>query len=68
MTLIFYPLSYINRAGDNKIVVNNLNKEDCSMTDMNYNPQDLHDFEDVAENYDLYLDVMYKEQDNHTVF
>lgn len=29
---------------------------------------DLHDFEDVAENYDLYLDVMYKNEDNHSGF
>ena len=29
---------------------------------------DLHDYEDVAENYDLYLDVMYKDQDNHAGF
>ncbi len=29
---------------------------------------DLHDFEDVAENYDLYLDVMYRDQDNHAGF
>ncbi len=28
-------------------------------------PRDLHDFEDVAENYDLYLDAMYSSQDNH---
>lgn len=32
------------------------------------NPRDLHDFEDVAENYDLYLDVMYRDQDNHAGF
>lgn len=29
---------------------------------------DLHDFADVAENYDLYLDEMYKDEDNHTGF
>lgn len=29
---------------------------------------DLHDYSDVAENYDLYLDVMYKDQDNHAGF
>lgn len=29
---------------------------------------DLHDYSDVAENYDLYLDVMYKNQDNHEGF
>ena len=29
---------------------------------------DLHDYEDVAENYDLYLDVMYKNEDNHSGF
>ncbi len=29
---------------------------------------DLHDFEDVAENYDLYLDVMYRDEDNHAGF
>ena len=29
---------------------------------------DLHDFDDVAENYDLYLDVMYKHEDNHSGF
>lgn len=31
-------------------------------------PKDLHDFEDVAENYDLYLEAMYKDQDNHAGF
>ena len=31
-------------------------------------PRDLHDFEDVAENYDLYLDAMYREEDNHAGF
>ena len=30
--------------------------------------KDLHDFKDVAENYDLYLDVMYENQDNHSGF
>lgn len=29
---------------------------------------DLHDFDDVAENYDLYLDEMYKNEDNHKGF
>ena len=29
---------------------------------------DLHDYQDVAQNYDLYLDAMYKEQDNHAGF
>ena len=29
---------------------------------------DLHDFKDVAENYDLYLDEMYKSEDNHAGF
>ena len=29
---------------------------------------DLHDYKDVAENYDLYLDVMYREQDNYEGF
>lgn len=29
---------------------------------------DLHDFEDVAENYDLYLNEMYKDEDNHAGF
>ena len=32
------------------------------------NPRDLHDFEDVAENYDLYLDAMYRDEDNHEGF
>ncbi len=32
------------------------------------NARDLHDFDDVAENYDLYLDAMYKEKDNHAGF
>lgn len=27
---------------------------------------DLHDFDDVAENYDLYLDEMYKDEDMYT--
>ena len=31
-------------------------------------PQDLHDFEDVAENYDLYLKAMYQNEDNHAGF
>ena len=31
-------------------------------------PRDLHDFEDVAENYDLYLDAMYREEDHHAGF
>ena len=31
-------------------------------------PQDLHDFDDVAENYDLYLDAMYSSEDNHAGF
>ncbi|MBR4725285.1 MAG: class I SAM-dependent methyltransferase [Lachnospiraceae bacterium] len=35
---------------------------------MSREPKDLHDFEDVAENYDLYLDVMYKNEDNHAGF
>ena len=26
---------------------------------------DLHDFDDVAENYDLYLEEMYRSEDNH---
>ena len=30
--------------------------------------QDLHDFDDVAENYDLYLDEMYSTQDAHAGF
>ena len=29
---------------------------------------DLHDYEDVAENYDLYLDAMYRNEDNHAGF
>lgn len=29
---------------------------------------DLHDFDDVAENYDLYLDEMYKDEDDHAGF
>ena len=29
---------------------------------------DLHDYEDVAENYDLYLDAMYWNEDNHSGF
>ena len=30
---------------------------------------DLHDYKDVAENYDRYLDVMYSQgQDNHEGF
>ena len=29
---------------------------------------DLHDYTDVAENYDLYLDEMYKIEDNHAGF
>ena len=29
---------------------------------------DLHDYKDVAENYDLYLDVMYRERDNYEGF
>ena len=28
---------------------------------------DLHDFDDVAENYDLYLEEMYRTEDNHAV-
>ncbi|MBP3701908.1 MAG: hypothetical protein J6I64_08455, partial [Lachnospiraceae bacterium] len=31
-------------------------------------PMDLHDFQDVAQNYDLYLDVMYREHDNYEGF
>lgn len=31
-------------------------------------PQDLHDYDDVAENYDLYLDAMYSSADNHAGF
>ena len=30
--------------------------------------KDLHDFKDVAQNYDLYLDVMYQKEDNHEGF
>lgn len=29
---------------------------------------DLHDFEDVAQNYDLYLGQMFKNEDNHEGF
>ena len=29
---------------------------------------DLHDYDDVAENYDLYLNEMYKEHDAHEGF
>ena len=29
---------------------------------------DLHDFDDVAENYDLYLEEMYRTEDNHAGF
>ena len=29
---------------------------------------DLHDYEDVAENYDLYLDAMYRSEDSHAGF
>ena len=29
---------------------------------------DLHDYKDVAENYDRYLDVMYSEHDNYEDF
>ena len=29
---------------------------------------DLHDYKDVAENYDRYLDVMYSEHDNYEGF
>ena len=29
---------------------------------------DLHDYDDVAENYDLYLEEMYREEDNHSGF
>ena len=29
---------------------------------------DLHDYEDVAENYDLYLDAMYRNEDTHSGF
>lgn len=38
------------------------------MTKVNMTSKDLHDFDDVAENYDLYLSAMYKEQDNHDGF
>ncbi len=31
-------------------------------------PQDLHDYNDVAENYDLYLDVMNSNEANHGGF
>lgn len=31
-------------------------------------PRDLHDYDDVAENYDLYLEAMYKSEDNHAGF
>ncbi|MBE5797142.1 MAG: class I SAM-dependent methyltransferase [Clostridiales bacterium] len=31
-------------------------------------PKDLHDFKDVAENYDLYLEEMYSSGDNHEGF
>ncbi|MBQ3503196.1 MAG: class I SAM-dependent methyltransferase [Oscillospiraceae bacterium] len=31
-------------------------------------PQDLHDYYDVAENYDLYLEAMYSNEDNHAGF
>ena len=31
-------------------------------------PQDLHDYNDVAENYDLYLEAMYSNEDNHAGF
>ena len=31
-------------------------------------PQDLHDYDDVAENYDLYLEEMYRTEDNHEGF
>ena len=31
-------------------------------------PQDLHDYDDVAENYDLYLDVMFNNETNHAGF
>lgn len=31
-------------------------------------PKDLHDFEDVAQNYDLYLDVMYKNEEKPNGF
>ncbi len=29
---------------------------------------DLHDYDDVAENYDLYLGEMFKDEDNHAGF
>ena len=29
---------------------------------------DLHDFDDVAENYDLYLGEMFKDEDNNEEF
>ena len=29
---------------------------------------DLHDYQDVAENYDAYLDVMYREHDSYEGF
>ena len=29
---------------------------------------DLHDFDDVAENYDFYLEEMYRSEDNHAGF
>ena len=29
---------------------------------------DLHDYRDVAENYDAYLDVMYREHDSYDGF
>ena len=29
---------------------------------------DLHDYKDVAENYDRYLEVMYSEHDNYEGF
>ena len=32
------------------------------------NHKDLHDFRDVAQNYDLYLDIMYQDEDNHSGF
>ena len=30
--------------------------------------QDLHDYNDVVENYDLYLDVMFNNEVNHAGF
>ena len=30
--------------------------------------QGLYDFKDVAQKYDLYLDVMYQNEDNHAGF